>query len=671
MAATEHLAEALVLRDGAEILIRPLGPRDRAGLAALFSGLSSESRYRRFHVPKRELSDSELVFFTDVDHVGHEALAAIDPHDGSIVGVARYVQCDDRPRVAAAAFEVADEWQRKGIAAALAERLVDRARVNGFDRLTATTRWENLPARGLLRCLGFRGSASGVSGGEIEFELTLRSASPRRRAAGPDRNRRQRSGFITRALGPGAAMLIAAVLLALPASAAAARTIRVTNTHDSGPGSLRSALAKAHDGDTVLAPAGTYRLKSQLFINPSVTVIGAGSNKTILTAGDQTRVIDTTNSSATVTLERLAVTHGKAEAGGGIENIANLKLTHVAVTDNVAAGGQSANTGGGIVNSGLLEITHSEISDNRTATGTAQGQGAGIADGVGGGSINISNSSITGNVAQGNGAIGGAIFFEPNDPANGSSIAVTDSTISGNKTLGTNDAGGAIFYEPIVDNGSPQFPLTFDRVTFSGNESNGGSDHALGGAVFYGPISDTTASFPFALVNDTFVGNRAGNANADGLGGGLALEPVMDAGSAELSFTNLTIARNSAVDDGTGGGIFYDPLGTFSAAFVNTIIALNKAANGPDCSQNLPSAGHNIESHTGCGFSQGVGDMQNTDPKLGPLANNGGPTETLALLPGSPAIDAGSDMACPSVDQRGISRPQGPHCDIGAFERKP
>jgi hypothetical protein len=157
--------------------------------------------------------------------------------------------------------------------------------------------------------------------------------------------------------------------------------------------------------------------------------------------------------------------------------------------------------------------------------------------------------------------------------------------------------------------------------------------------------------------------------NARGLGGGVMVEPVIDAGSAELHFTNLTIARNIAVDDGSGGGIFYDPSGTFSATFTNTIIASNKAAGGPDCSQNLPSAGHNLESHTSCGFNNAVGDMQNTDPKLGPLANNGGPTQTLALLSGSPAIDAGSDMACPSIDQRGVSRPQGPHCDIGAFER--
>src|SRR5690242_8274666 len=166
--------EVLLLGDGTEIRIRSLMPRDRAGVAALFSRLSSESRYRRFLAPKRELSERELVFFTDVDHVMHEALAAIDQRDGSLVGVARYVQYIDTPRVAAVAFEVADERQRLGIGTALLQRLLSRARHNGLDRLSATTRWENLPARALLRRFGFRARFS--AGGELELDLALRSS---------------------------------------------------------------------------------------------------------------------------------------------------------------------------------------------------------------------------------------------------------------------------------------------------------------------------------------------------------------------------------------------------------------------------------------------------------------------------------------------------------------
>ena len=97
--------------------------------------------------------------------------AAVDECDGTIVGVARYVQYVDRPRVAAVAAVVADEWQRMGIGTALAERLLARARINGLDSLSATTHWDNLPAQALLRRLGFRRRTSGS--GELELELAL------------------------------------------------------------------------------------------------------------------------------------------------------------------------------------------------------------------------------------------------------------------------------------------------------------------------------------------------------------------------------------------------------------------------------------------------------------------------------------------------------------------
>jgi hypothetical protein len=82
----------------------------------------------------------------------------------------------------------------------------------------------------------------------------------------------------------------------------------------------------------------------------------------------------------------------------------------------------------------------------------------------------------------------------------------------------------------------------------------------------------------------------------------------------------------------------------------------------------ITSGGHNLSSDSTCGFTAG-GDLQNTNPLLGPLATNGGPTPTYALLPGSPAFDTGPNTGCPATDQRGITRPQGIRCDIGAFER--
>ncbi len=163
--------DGLVLADGTRLLVRPLNTDDRAGLAALFDRLTPESRYRRFLSPKPELTPRELTYFTDIDHLHHEAFAAVDRRDGSIVGVGRYVQEAGRAGVAAVAVEVADELQGMGIGTALARRVVRRARANGFALLTATALWENRSARALLRRLEFR--ACGRDGGVIDLELDL------------------------------------------------------------------------------------------------------------------------------------------------------------------------------------------------------------------------------------------------------------------------------------------------------------------------------------------------------------------------------------------------------------------------------------------------------------------------------------------------------------------
>ena len=167
--------DALMLADGTRLRIRPIRREDREGLAALFARLTPESRYRRFLSPKHELTPRELAFFTDIDHVGHEAIVALDQRDGSIVGVGRYVHVGDRAGVAEVAVVIADELQSLGIGTELATRTVRRARVNGFTLLTATTLWENRPARALLRRLGFRARAS--DGREIELELELEPTS--------------------------------------------------------------------------------------------------------------------------------------------------------------------------------------------------------------------------------------------------------------------------------------------------------------------------------------------------------------------------------------------------------------------------------------------------------------------------------------------------------------
>ena len=179
--------ESLVMAGGPRISLRQVGADDRAGMAALFDRLSPESRHRRFLSPKRELTPRELTYFTDIDHLNHEAVAAVDLRDGSIVGVARYVQYADRAGVAEVAIEVADAFQRIGIGTALAGLTIQYAHANGLTLLTATTLWENRAARGLLRHHGFRARRS--RGHEIEHELKLEESSPREAVCVPENPR--------------------------------------------------------------------------------------------------------------------------------------------------------------------------------------------------------------------------------------------------------------------------------------------------------------------------------------------------------------------------------------------------------------------------------------------------------------------------------------------------
>jgi RimJ/RimL family protein N-acetyltransferase len=169
--ASGQARDALVLRDGTRLRLRPLTRYDRDGLLSLFHRLSEESRWRRFMSPKPTLAPRELDYLTDIDHVAHVAFAAVDERDGSLAGVARYVRHAGTEGSAELAVEVADELQRRGIGTALCLRVVERARENGVTVLTATALWSNQPARRLLRRLGFHARRS--QGREIELALLL------------------------------------------------------------------------------------------------------------------------------------------------------------------------------------------------------------------------------------------------------------------------------------------------------------------------------------------------------------------------------------------------------------------------------------------------------------------------------------------------------------------
>ena len=134
--------------------LRPIAPDDLPLLAASFERLSEESRYRRFFTIKDKLSAAELEYFVNVDHSDHEAIIAIDPAGGELLGVARYIRSPEDPQLAEVAVTVADDWQGRGLGRSLLDRLTYRARREGVRRFSALVQSENRASLGLLDGVG-------------------------------------------------------------------------------------------------------------------------------------------------------------------------------------------------------------------------------------------------------------------------------------------------------------------------------------------------------------------------------------------------------------------------------------------------------------------------------------------------------------------------------------
>jgi CSLREA domain-containing protein len=245
---------------------------------------------------------------------------------------------------------------------------------------------------------------------------------------------------------------------------------------------------------------------------------------------------------------------------------------------------------------------------------------------------------------------------------NAGTLTLTRATVSGNQASA--DAGGIL-------NAAPAASLTVTASTVSGNTASetGGGIGTDGGTV--------------TIRNSTISGNQA-----ECSGGGILL-----ANGTTVTLNNVTIAENVADAnppppapcgaEHNGGGI---SIGTGNTVNVsNTIIGANRDqssgpdARHPDCSGALASQGFNlIQDTTGCTISgTTTGNITGQNPQLSPLADNGGTTQTHALRQGSDAVDAGNPAApgsggsaCEAADQRGVNRPEGPRCDIGAFERE-
>ena len=248
---------------------------------------------------------------------------------------------------------------------------------------------------------------------------------------------------------------------------------------------------------------------------------------------------------------------------------------------------------------------------------------------------------------------GGILAYEAEE------LVLNAVTVSGN-TAAKNGAG---ISAPPEGTAAPA--VTIANSTIANNKVSGGLVEGLGGGIYV--LGD------LSLTNTTVSGNSAESTAGMVQGGGIlaALDPT-DPEPSKVDIVNSTIAGNSVGAAGVGGGLaIYNPTpGVVTALSVkNTIVAGNTGPGGAsDCGAvAMLTSDHNISSDASCMFSD-PGSKQNTNPLLGGLANNGGETDTLALQPGSPAIDAGTNAGCPPTDQRGVTRPQGRACDIGAFE---
>ena len=169
---TKSFREIASLRDGRQVVLRPVRPEDAALLKAGFERLSPESRYRRFHGVRLELGEDEVDYLTNVDGENHFALGAVDLQSGEGLAVARFIRSPEDPSKAEAAFVVTDAVQRQGLGRLLLTRLAAAARERGVVVFRCTVLWNNDPARKLLTTLA-EGATYSYGEGVMNIEVPL------------------------------------------------------------------------------------------------------------------------------------------------------------------------------------------------------------------------------------------------------------------------------------------------------------------------------------------------------------------------------------------------------------------------------------------------------------------------------------------------------------------
>jgi CSLREA domain-containing protein len=445
---------------------------------------------------------------------------------------------------------------------------------------------------------------------------------------------------------------------------------------------------------TVFATPQTITLAlGELPITDSVTITGPAAAVTI-SGNNASRIfnVDDGNNASTIDVQliNLTLTEGLISgSGGAITNAENLTLTGCALANNGASGG----TGGGLYNAGTATLTfctfstnsNNAISNDGAATLTNCTISGNFGSGVyNAGTATLSQCTVTDN-STGN---GGGVY-------NGGRVTLNDCNLSGNSA---SDSGGGVYNFGLA--------ATLTDCTLAGNSAalGGGLANFFGAtltnctisdntAIDGGGISNTTIFSSMTLTNCTLSGNST---NADILG-----DPGSGAGlfnSGKVILTNCTLSSNST-GLGSGGGICNQSVSAFehgTATLINCTLSGNSAGEGGGIFNgsamtlnntivaNSESGGDVVTLFNLMGshnlIEDGSGGLPGTlalDPDFGPLANNGGPTQTFALLPGSPAINAGDSAlavdengAPLKFDQRGpgFARISGFAVDIGAFE---